>query len=226
MVKQKQPRDSSSRQKRVRTVVYANGEVKLQPSPIEREKALARTLELYHKGWTQYQIAEELGVSQPQVCNDLKLIRERAVSATNKTRAEWVAEQLVKIDLRRREAWAAWERSKKDRKKTVHEENTLGDSYGVRDREEISESPGDAAFLSALAECDRDVAALLGLNAPSKVDLQGTLLAINYAELMMAKGQGREGSVIEAREVSADPVETRLAIEQKKGQDKAKRPKG
>lgn len=190
--------------KRTQTKVKKNGQVVTVSSTIEREKAVAKTLELHLKGWTQYAIAAELGVSQPQVCNDLKLAKERLKNDLNHVRDELVAEKLAAIDQVMMEAWLAWERSKEKRKKTVSEESTIGESYGTRDREEVTEYVGDAQFLQIVRQCIADKRALLGLDAPTKVDMQGTLLTLDYAAMMK-----REEAII-------DPVEDRLAVEESK----------
>jgi hypothetical protein len=73
---------------------------------------------MYCQGQTQAAIAALLGLSQQQVSHDLlelrKRWRERALADT----AEWVGEQLAKIDWIEREAMEAWARSKEERQTT------------------------------------------------------------------------------------------------------------
>lgn len=71
---------------------------------------------LYLRGWTQEEIAARLGISQPQVSYDLRIVRQHwQANATNEL-GERVAEDIARLGMVEREYWEGWERSKKDGK--------------------------------------------------------------------------------------------------------------
>lgn len=67
--------------------------------------------EYYRGGMTQAEIAARLGVSQPTVYNDLKLLRAEWREKAAVHFSERQAEELAKIDLIETKAWGAFERS-------------------------------------------------------------------------------------------------------------------
>ena len=64
--------------------------------PVIRERDLVRTAEMVLQGHRQADIAEELGISQPTVCNDVKELRRRwrkdAKASIDQIKAEQAAE--------------------------------------------------------------------------------------------------------------------------------------
>jgi Putative ATPase subunit of terminase (gpP-like) len=95
----------------------------------------------YLQNWTQAQIAEQLGVRQPTICADLKHIREQ--------------------DLLEREAWAAWERSKKPTQSATVD----GEGAAQRTRKTMRNQVGDPRFLDQVNKCIAQRRAILGLDA-------------------------------------------------------------
>ena len=91
-------------------------------SKTEREVYLARLDTYERRGFTQSRIASIMGVSQPQVSNDIKILRKRRVAATLDTDAYTMAMRLAEV---REEAYTAWEKSKEDSEKitTTDEQN-------------------------------------------------------------------------------------------------------
>lgn len=90
-------------------------------SKTEREEHLQKVALLDRRGWGQYDIARELGVSQALISKDLKIIRKRYVEAMHQSRDELIAEMIVKYQDVRRSAWAAYDRSETDSRKEVEE---------------------------------------------------------------------------------------------------------
>ena len=93
---------------------------------------------LYLEGLTQYEIAERMGVSQPQISYDLAAVRRSWVEATLLDLDEHKAIELERINAVMREFWKAWERSK---------------AAGV----------GNPRLLLGILECGRQRCKLLGL---------------------------------------------------------------
>jgi hypothetical protein len=77
----------------------------------EREAALAKVAELDRDGFGQVAIARMLGVSQPQICYDLKQVRKRYRETQLATVKAAVNEKLDQLRQVRCEAWAAWDTS-------------------------------------------------------------------------------------------------------------------
>lgn len=100
-------------------------------SKTSREEYLAKVAELDRRGWAQSKIAKECGVSQPQVCHDLKLIRRRYLEGMSEAREAMVEEKLAQYRDVRREAWAAWERSKKRTRKVERTRTVVKQEEGA-----------------------------------------------------------------------------------------------
>src|SRR5690349_616892 len=98
---------------------------------------------LYLQGWTQADIAEHLNVWQPTISADLKHIcqewRESSIRDFDAAREM----ELRKVDLLEREAWSAWERSKKPFQSATVD----GEGAGQRTRKTMRNQVGDPRFL-------------------------------------------------------------------------------
>lgn len=75
----------------------------------------AKVSELYRQGWSQLKIAAELGVTQPMVSGDLKVLRVEWIEKSNQKFDEKKAEELARIDRLEEVSWEAWFRSCEDR---------------------------------------------------------------------------------------------------------------
>jgi predicted transcriptional regulator len=128
------------------------------------------------QGWNQQAIADHLGVPQTTVSMDLKIIRRQweksAVDAFNERRNE----ELQKLELLEREAWAAWERSQKPAQSVVAD----GDAKKPA-RKTVKNQHGNPRFLQIVHGCIASRRALLGLDAPRKVaptDVEGRTITL------------------------------------------------
>jgi hypothetical protein len=83
--------------------------------PFSKKLAIARRrqeiAELVLEGWTQAAIAEKLSLSQAAVSKDLKQIRIAWRESSIRDFDELRCQELAKLDMIEREAWAAWRRS-------------------------------------------------------------------------------------------------------------------
>jgi hypothetical protein len=139
------------------------------PQSKNQKAALTRRREqvadLYVQGWRQVAIARHLGVSQPTISQDLRAIqrqwRESAIRDFDVLRER----ELQKLDRLEREAWDAWERSKKPAQSAVI--NISGDSQRTQKR--VEEQIGDPRYLEQVQKCIAARRALLGLDAPTKI---------------------------------------------------------
>lgn len=81
---------------------------------IEREKDLLEISEMYLHGLSQYKIAEKVGLSQAQIANDLRCIREQWKKNVVINFEQARLDQLQKLDLLESELWEQWEKSKSE----------------------------------------------------------------------------------------------------------------
>jgi len=126
----------------------------------------ARITQLHKEGWSNKDIAEELGIADYTVCRDIARVRtvlfEQAVENLDEARKQ----ELAKINLIEAEAWEAWERSKQPRTtKSV----TKGDTVNKQSAKE-EERGGDPRYMEIILKCSEQRAKLLGL-VVNKVDM-------------------------------------------------------
>jgi len=145
---------------------------------IRRDRAeLAR---LYCRGVGQGEIGQRLGISQQQVSYDLAAVRRDWLQSAVRDFDQAKAEQLGKIDGLEREAWDAWERSKRFKvtaitgteEKTVAKtsDNSPAAPAETKTKEETrkTDQAGDPRFLDRVAWCISERCRILGLYAPTK----------------------------------------------------------
>jgi len=134
---------------------------------MESEERRVQVARLYAKGKTQAEIAETVGVSQSQVCHDLKMVRRHWRESTIRDFDALRDEQLAKIDEAERRAWEVFERSQEDAVKTRREVGEDGD-FGSGYMERVGQA-GDVRSLDLVLKCVERRCKLLGLDAPQKV---------------------------------------------------------
>jgi len=81
-------------------------------SQIQRDRR--RISDMYLRGVLQVDIAEELGLSQPTISNDLASLHKEWLKTAVANFDSIKANELAKIDRLEREYWTAWERSQED----------------------------------------------------------------------------------------------------------------
>ena len=136
----------------------------------QREQRLANIAKLYLMGQTQAAIGRQFGVSQPQICYDLKIVRTRWLESSIRNFDDAKAEELAKIDRVEAEFWAAWDRSQKIKQVTSTKRKEPKDAsteVGVRKEEQA----GDPRFLDGVLKCIQKRCEILSLDAPSKLSL-------------------------------------------------------
>ena len=151
-------------------------------SKVERELDLKRIADYYLQGKTQTEIGGILGLDQSQICNDLKVIKQRWQEKTTLDLDEKKRKELDRIDLLETTYWAAWERSLKERVKTRTRKGMAPATKGqLKETNEASVERenliGNPAFLSGVMTCIERRCKLLGLDAPTKLantDPEGT----------------------------------------------------
>lgn len=131
----------------------------------------SRIAELYLKGWAQYKIGDELGVTQQQVSKDLKVLtnkwRESALVDVNEIKLK----ELARIDNLEKEAWEAWEKSKKDTQETTKKAKGKGKTTTYKEQtvKDIT-MYGDPRFFQTIQWCINKRCEIFGVDAPKKIE--------------------------------------------------------
>src|SRR5690348_1604469 len=124
------------------------------------EKRRQQVAEFYLHGWTQQRIAAELNTSQGTVCSDLKKLqkqwRESSIRDFDLARAE----ELQKLAQIEREAYEAWEQSKKPAQSAV----VSGENGTAQARKTIKNRHGDPRLLEIVLKCIAARRMILGLD--------------------------------------------------------------
>ena len=139
-------------------------------STAELTRDRRRIADLYLAGWTQTDIADELGVSQPTVSGDLKALQRDWLASSLIDFDAAKAQELAKIDRLEREYWTAWEESRRDKEISITEKIA---SEKPRDKAQIRREGqvGNPSFLSGVQWCIERRCKILGLDAPKGLDL-------------------------------------------------------
>lgn len=163
---------------------------------VQREADLEKLAELYLQRHTQAEIAEILGVSQPQISLDLKKLQKRWADSALRSFDQAKAEELARIDELERVYFDAWRRSQGvieiksvDRERVVFDaENKMhkgSESLGiplvdqdgvtvgkegeiVRTSVRTENRVGEKAFLSGVEWCIQQRVKIFGIQAPAR----------------------------------------------------------
>lgn len=164
----------------------------------------AETISLLRRGWTKTAIATKLGVHPTQISYDWKKILKELVAARDTDLEELIAIKLEEYAEIKREAWEAWERSKRERNRRVLEsssssssgggdedEGTGGPSGGrgsERTREILTTDDGQwsSEYLKTIVQCLNAERELRGLNPVKDAKPQNNTVNINWDVLASA----------------------------------------
>jgi hypothetical protein len=148
-----------------------------------REQDLVYVSKLWLDGKTHQDIANELSLIRPyrlsrsMISKDIALILERWREESLKNAEDHVLRELARIDRVEAEAWAEWERSKKDfeRVEQIVKEDETGTkqgkvpSYSRKEARKLIEGRlGNDKYLTIVQKCIEQRCKLLGLNAPER----------------------------------------------------------
>lgn len=161
----------SRRAKTVTAVVQAtaddqqreNGDKRSEMQRLRDQAAIAR---LYLRGWLQKDIAIELNLSEATVSRDLAAIAEALEASAQEDVRIARSRELAKIDHLEREAWEAWEQSKKPQRTTV---KTGAEGQAARGQIKERQRDGDPRYMQVVQWCIEERARIRGLYAPTKV---------------------------------------------------------
>ncbi|MCC6490691.1 MAG: helix-turn-helix domain-containing protein [Candidatus Hydrogenedentes bacterium] len=141
----------------------------------EREADLVLIQDWYVRGDSQRTIAQRLGgmrtysVSHQTICRDIETILDRWRQVMVRNVDKLKAEELAKLNMIEREAWAEWERSRLDKER--HEETS--DEEGASTKRVVEGRLADPRYLEKVQWCINKRCEILGLNAPAKYEHTG-----------------------------------------------------
>jgi len=131
-----------------------------------------RAMELTVLGWSQLQIARDLGISQAAVSKILKRIEIRQLREWAETLERHKVKQALRLEHLFAEAIRAWHDSKADMTRRRQRRTESGQG-GASVAEIIVENQhGDPRYLDEARKSLADYRKLWGLDAPQKVDLR------------------------------------------------------
>ena len=136
---------------------------------LEIARRRQQVADLYLQRCTQVTIAERLNVSQATVCDDLKKIRAEWRESAIRDFDQSCELELRTIDWVQRESAEAWERSKKPTQSAV----IHGDGTSTPTRKILKNQIGDPRFLEQIHKCIASRRAILGLDAPQRLEHSG-----------------------------------------------------
>lgn len=138
----------------------------------QREADLVRISEMYLKGKTQQEIADAFDLTRTQIAYDLKTIRARWIASSVRNFDEERGIALAKIDVLERTYWDAWVKSCEEKTRKSISQNPFGDKSTSVTTETLL---GNPAYLQGVERCIEMRRKILGLDAPTKTELSGTV---------------------------------------------------
>ena len=134
-----------------------------------------RAMELAVLGWSQPQIAADLGISQAAVSKLLKRIETRFLRELAETVQRQRTRQTLRLEHLFAEAMRAWVVSQRDATRRRQRQTQGGDGAGTTVAELVVETQhGDPRYLDEARKALADQRKLWGLDAAQKVDLQAS----------------------------------------------------
>jgi hypothetical protein len=133
------------------------------------ESRRCQVAELFLRGIRrQGELAGRVGVNRSTISRDLKALNIRWKESGIRDLDAAKGQELERIDLLEREAWAAWEKSKNGHETTTTEQTTT--PQGERNKAAIrrEDQPGDPRYLETIRWCINKRCEILGLNAPQR----------------------------------------------------------
>jgi len=133
-------------------------------------------MELSVLGWSQHQIAADLGVSQAAVSKILKRVELRVLHELMAVVERQKARHTLRLEHIFAEALRAWEQSKADttRRRQRQTQPGSGGNGGTVAELVVETKHGDARYLDEARKALADHRKLWGLDAPQKIDVRAS----------------------------------------------------
>jgi len=127
----------------------------------------------FAQGLTQLEIGEKVKVDRSVVSRDLKALEKEWIEAAVDEIAQYKAKEIIKINNMEREAYEAWEKSK--REKETKSKKQSGTTEGGRTEVAIKTESnfGDTKYFQVVQWCIDKRCKLLGLDSPKRLEHTG-----------------------------------------------------
>lgn len=179
----------------------------------EREALRAKVSDLMTRGYGVRAIARELGLTPANAQQWVDKVRaeiaaeyQRSIESLTALAGAHVAE----LDAVKREAWSAWEQSKRPARVVIRREESGGDKgeRSITERRREQRLP-DARYLSAILTAQAQQAKIVGVNAPEKLAPTSPDGLREYGELTDDERASRIEAIFErARQARARQVDS------------------
>ena len=135
-----------------------------------------RVMELTVLGWSQHQIAADLGISQAAVSKVLKRGEGRVLRELAAVVERQKARQTIRLEHIYAQAMHAWEQSKteRSRKRQRKTQGATGGAGATVAEIVVENQHGDPRYLDEARKALADTRKLWGLDAPQKVDVRAS----------------------------------------------------
>lgn len=137
---------------------------------LERDSHRTQIAHLLVEGVSQQAIAEKLSLSEATVSRDIAFVRAEWLQSRQININEAVGQELMRLAKIEREAWEAWEHSKK----AIEMNETSGSGrHDVKVKKRTQGRIADPRYLAIIQDCINQRCKLLGLNAPERHQHEG-----------------------------------------------------
>jgi transposase len=165
-----------------------------------------RAMELAVLGWSQPQIAADLGISQAAVSKLLKRIETRVIRELAETVERQKARQALRLEHQYAEAMRAWEDSKADttRKRQRKTQSGSGGTDATVAEVVVENQHGDPRYLEVARKALADVRKVWGLEAPHQLDVHAQNPYDGMTEEALREELARQWTLLDA--LSPPPI--------------------
>jgi len=142
----------------------------------QRTRDRMRIGELYLRGWTQAEIADEVKMSIPTICRDIAKLHDAWLESSLVNYDKAKAKELAKVDQLEYEYWDAWLRSCENKETETQKGIAIGGSkdnlspFRKEQTKREEGQTGDPRFLTGIQWCINKRCEILGLDAPNRTD--------------------------------------------------------
>jgi predicted transcriptional regulator len=151
---------------------------------MEREEVMAKVAVMNRRGYSQWDIAREVNVTQGQVSMYLATIKKRYVETQVWSRAEEVEQEVDRLKFIMKEAFDAWDASKEDKCKIIDESVTSDFGEKIKLGKVKEKQTGNSQYLAIILDCIKQIRELKGLDAPKKIE--ATVQTLDWTPLVSA----------------------------------------
>lgn len=149
-------------------------------------QAAGRCWELYVCGTPLAEMARIVGDDEQHVAQTIDCELQHRQQAPQHAPRAYLEKLIDELNLVRQAAWSGWQRSTRNKEKTVDKTTTGGPGGGREEATHSSEAQaGDTAFLRIIVECNKRESALRGIDRAARVTTHLTQTNVDIDTLIM-----------------------------------------